>query len=300
MKIYFLSSRPCALTLNGAYFGLTNTFEKFAEVSPKDNLLAEFLPENASPIRFFINETLRFSPPDGCEVYLLKDGVAVFAKDFPPNHFSLPPFLQRKFPACLATLFQQGRVQLSVERDGEIFITTLPPSFSPVELYEAGEYLLVDGKTEIAVYNARAELVLHEQVLSYELVGETLKATLPLSDRLRRTAECEWELTGDEIRQIRFSLRQEGEREQASLRDELIPYAFLESVLIGADFSEFLSDELQEKSSFLREFLGEFLNVILTADPNELGLIRKKSERLFEVCYVKCKVENGKITDVQL
>ena len=137
-------------------------------------------------------------------------------------------------------------------------------------------------------------------MLSYELVGETLKATLPLSDRLRRTAECEWELTGDEIRQIRFSLRQEGEREQASLRDELIPYAFLESVLIGADFSEFLSDELQEKSSFLREFLGEFLNVILTADPNELGLIRKKSERLFEVCYVKCKVENGKITDVQL
>ncbi len=300
MKIYFLSSLPCALTLNGAYFGLTDSFEKFAEVSPKDNLLAEFIPESASPIRFFINENLRFSPPDGCEVYLVKDGVAVFARDFPPKDFSLQPILQKRFPSCLATLFKQGRVQLSIERDGELFIATLPPSLNPAELYEVGEFLLVDGKTEIAVYNARAELILHEQVLSYELENQTLKATLPLSDRLRRTAECEWDCSGETLKQITFSLRQEGAVNTDSLRDELLPYAFLESVLIGADFSDFLSDELSRKSESLREFLGEFSSVVLTENPEELGLVRKKAERLFEVSYVKITVENGKITDVRL
>ena len=299
MKIYFLSSRPCALTLNGAYFGLTDSFEKFAEVSPKDNLLAEFIPEGASPIRFFINENLRFSAPDGCEVYLLKDGVAVFARDFPPNDFSLRPILQKRFSNRLATLFRQGRIQLSIEQDGELFIATLPPSLTPVELYEVGEFLLVDGKTELAVYNARAELMLHEQVLSYEIIEQTLKATLPLSDRLRRTAECEWDCSGEELQQVAFSLRQQG-GEKERLRDELLPYAFLESVLIGAEFSDFLSDELREKAPSLREFLGEFTSVVLTDKPEELGLVRKKAERLFEVCYVKITVENGKICDVRL
>jgi hypothetical protein len=54
MKVYFLSSQPCILTLNGAYFGTTDTFERFLELSPKDNLFVEFTPENGLPIRFFL------------------------------------------------------------------------------------------------------------------------------------------------------------------------------------------------------------------------------------------------------
>ena len=78
MKVYFLSSKPCILTLNGAYFGLTDTFERYAEISPKDNLFAEFTPESGQPIRFFLNENIRLNPPDRCEIYLLKDALAVW------------------------------------------------------------------------------------------------------------------------------------------------------------------------------------------------------------------------------
>ena len=38
MKIYFLSSQPCALIIGGAYFGRTGDFERFAEISLQDNL----------------------------------------------------------------------------------------------------------------------------------------------------------------------------------------------------------------------------------------------------------------------
>ena len=88
MKIYFLSSRPCALMLGGVYFGMTDSFERFAEIEPKDNVFAEFIPEGALPVGFFITEKLRFSPPQGCEIYILRDGVAVYARDFPPSDFS--------------------------------------------------------------------------------------------------------------------------------------------------------------------------------------------------------------------
>ena len=64
MKIYFLSSRPCALMLGGVFFGMINRFERFAEIEPKDNVFAEFIPEGALPVGFFVTEKLRFSPPE--------------------------------------------------------------------------------------------------------------------------------------------------------------------------------------------------------------------------------------------
>ena len=63
MKIYFLSSRPCALFLDGEFAGKTDLFERFADVSPKDNVFVRFVPEGALPVSFFLTERLRFSPP---------------------------------------------------------------------------------------------------------------------------------------------------------------------------------------------------------------------------------------------
>ena len=76
MKIYFLSSRPCALFLDGEFAGRTDLFERFADINPKDNAFVRFVPEGALPVSFFLTERLRFSPPDGCEVYILRDGIA--------------------------------------------------------------------------------------------------------------------------------------------------------------------------------------------------------------------------------
>ena len=59
MKIYFLSARPCALTLNDTYFGITDTFERFAEISLKDRTFVRFAPEGALPIGFFLTENIK-------------------------------------------------------------------------------------------------------------------------------------------------------------------------------------------------------------------------------------------------
>ncbi len=298
MKIYFLSSRPCALTVNGAYFGITDRFEKFAEVSPKDNLFAEFLPEGALPVRFFINEALRFSPPEGCEVYLVKDGIAVYAKHFPPSDFSFRPILQERFENALATVFRQGELHFTLERDGKLFTSTLPPTFTPKRLLSERGVFLVEGENQIAVFDENAKPLLLETVLSFSLENGELRATLPLSDRLNRRAECVFAIDNGTLERSSYVLKQ-GEREDADILSELLPYAFFESVLIGANFEDFLSDELRVKSNSLRSFLGDFVAVTLTPDPNEVGLVYKKAERLFEVRYFRVETENGKITDVK-
>ena len=304
MKIYFLSSRPCALMVNGAYFGLTDRFERFAELSLKDGLYISFMPENAQPLGFFLTENIRFQPPIGFEVYLLKDGVAVYARDFPPSDFVLKTIAQARFDDLLCTLFSQGVPQISIQSSDGFFTAPLSPVFDETTTITTHKGLLfISTNTHLAVYTRKAEEVFFEEVLSFQVEKDELVATLPLSDLFSRTAECRYALTQTSCTRTSLTLRQtrtsRGETDKNKIAQELLPYAFFESVLFGGEYKSMLSNELAKKADDLREFLGDFLSVTLTQNPNVCGLVRQKAERLFEVSYFTVEIENGKIADIK-
>ena len=302
MKIYFLSSQLCSLTLNGVYFGITDRFERFVDVDLRDRIFAQFSPQGAHPIGFFLTEALREVPPEGCEIYLVKDGIAVYARDFPPNDFTLRPIAQARDKNFIATVFSQGQLQLSLESEKGFFVSTLPPSFQTCSIYFYSELCLLEGKNTLALYTKEGKCLLLEDFLDYSVENNELSATLPLSEQLGRVAKCRWELTPDECKQTAFSLVQtrstNGGTGEDELAAELLPYAFFESVLIGAKISEFLSDELQSSADALVDFLGDFTAVIPTNEAQVCGLLRKKAERLYEVAYFKVELSNGKILDI--
>ncbi len=295
MKIYFLSSIPCALYIGGAYFGVVSSFERFAEISLADNLPVQFVPENALPISLFLSESVRFSPPENCEVYLLEDGLALYAKDFQSVDFTFRPIAQNREGNTLATVFSQGGVTLNVQTEEGSFTSPLPPCFRECTISFHGGCILLSTPSEIAVFSTRAELFLQESVLSFSVENDTLTATLPLSDRYQRTAKCVYSLSETGVWQTEYSLLQ-GESVE---KETLLPYAFFESVRIGAEYREFLAPSLQEKASILTEFLGEFLYVLPTENPLVCKLVYKKSPRLFEVKSFTATVEDGLITDIQ-
>ncbi len=297
MKIYFLSDRLCALSLNGVYFGLTDKFERFAEVALSDKLYAQFSPENALPIGFFLTEELRSAPPEGCDVYLLKDGLAVYAYGFPPRDCTLKAIAQIREGQTLATLYTQGALQLSVESPLGFFNAPLPPSFAQGVLSFHGEWIFARTEERLAVCNQKAEILLDERVQEYEVDGNLLTATLPLSDSRNRSAKCTWDLSKG-CRLLAFSLQENGEAD-ASPSDGLLAYAFLETALLQGDFSNFLSDELRKDAERIRSFLGEFIAVTLTKEETTCGLVRKKGERLFSVDEISVTIQDGKIIDVK-
>ena len=301
MKIYFLSSQPCALSVNGCYFGLCDQFERFAELSLQENNYILFQPQSANAIGFFLNEDIRFTAPQGCEVYLLPDGICIFARDFPPNDFSLRVYAQLRDGNTLATLYQQGAVQVSIESDFGFFISTLPPSFCNSNLVFHEELLFVDGRTQLAIFNKKGEKLLQESILSYSVEQGELRLEFPLSECLGRVAKCRYSIRNGDLQRIEFSLLQTqsitGQTE--NLRNELLPFAFFESVLIGADFKRFLSDELQTKADDLPAFLGNFTAVCVTKSPNVCGLVRRKGKDVFTVEYYAVEVKEGKIVDVK-
>lgn len=296
MKIYFLSSQPCALTLNGAYFGLTDRFERFAEVDLRDRVFVQFTPENAHPVSFFLTENIRFSPPQNCAVYLLKDGIAVYAYDFAPVDFTLRPITQKRDRDCLVTIYAQGRAQMTVQTTEGFFNATLPPSFCECEIFFHAGLILLRSPKELAVYTKTAQLLLCEQVLDFSLEEGALRASLPVFDCLGQTADCAWALSADDCKQTEFTLRAQN---RPNVLEELLPYAFFESVLIGGNYADFLCDELLQDAERIRAFLGNFIGVTLTKEPQCCGLIRKKAERLFSVSYYCVEIVDGKITDVK-
>ena len=303
MKIYFLSSLPCSLSVNGCYFGICNDFERFADLSLKDENYILFQPQGANAIGFFLTENIRFTAPIGCEVYLLKNGIAIYAKDFPPIDFSLSVIAQLRHEKTLATLYKQGAIQVSIECEFGFFISTLPPSFSSATLSFHDELLFVEGNNELAIFSKKGQLLFLEKTLSYAVEKNQLSICLPLSNFLGRTANCRYDLSDDTLLQTSFSLTQtkttSGENDQTKIREELLPYAFFESVRIGADYSQFLSETLRDKANDLPAFLGEFTSVTLTKDPAVCGLVRKRQDRLYQVDYFTIEMEEGKIMDVK-
>ncbi len=295
MKIYFLSSKPCALTLNGVFYGRTDEFERSVELSLSDNIYAQFSPADGLPVGFFLNEETLSAPPLGCEVYLLKEGAAIYAYDFPPVDFTLRAVDQKREGDILATLFRQGKLQLSVNSPQGYFNATLPPSFAPQTLLFHSGVILLTGENCLGVYSVKCEKLLVERVREYELQGDTLNATLPLSDSRGRVAKCVWKLSEEACALQSFALQQ-----AAHVSPEgLLAYAFFESVLLHGEWESFLSEELLLDKENIRAFLGEFLSVSLTEEENTCGLVRKKGERLFAVEYFSVKIDKGKIIDVQ-
>ncbi len=297
MKIYFCSSIPAVLTLNELYFGVTDTFERFIDVSLKENIFVRFTPQNALPVSFFLTEDIRFTAPKGVEVYLLRDGIALYARDFPPSDFSLRPLAQIRENNLLATLFFQGDLQLSLTTEKTAFVATLPPRFSTATLSYHNGFVFVETETSLAVYNGRAECVFMEDILSFTKRDNGFTAILRLCDSLNRTAECSYILNGDTCIRETFILRQAFFCEQDKL--ELIPFAFFESVLIGANFETFLSDELLAEKDKIVRFLGDFSAVILTEDPNTCGLLKRCGKRIFEACYYTVTLKDYKILDIR-
>ena len=302
MKIYFLSCQPCMLSLNGAFFGVTDSFERFAEINLSDRIFVKFTPEGAHPVGFFLTDETLNTPPNGCEVYLLKDGIAIRAYDFPPIDCTLQPIAQQRFGETVVSVFKQGRVQLTLQSPDGFFNATLPPSFAVCTLSKHGGLYFLEGTNQLAAYTGGGKCVFLEEISSFSVTETELNATLPLSNALGRVADCAWALSETGCRRTHFSLRQartyQGETDAEKIRDELLPYTFFESVLLGENYAELLSDELRAKANGIVGFLGNFHSVTLTPDPFTCGLIREKATNLYEVNYFTVTVADGKIADI--
>ncbi len=289
MRIYFLSERTCALTVNGIFFGNVDTFERSANVSLGDGITLTFTPvEEFLPHSVLFTEETLFSPPEWLSIYRSGEEIALFAHSFLRADQSLHVLNQTRVGDTLFTLYVQGKLFLNVENASGFHVLPLPERLRDGTPRAYGNGFLWKSNEGFALLSQEGEILLSSEgkILSAQ---DTIKAEVPFHDSLGHVATCEWK--GSEL--VSCTVRTDREPTEATFA-----LALFESVLIGADATPYLHPSLVEKAFSLKEFLGAFTSVVLTDRPDRIGLVYPVRERVYDVRYYVVTVSEGKICNI--
>lgn len=304
MRVYFLSCIPAILKLNGMYIGGIDGFERHIELDPKDKVFAEIIPdENLHGLNFFLDEKFFKSPPPFCDLYLLEGDALIFVREYAVKDSKIEVLHQSRFYGNLITLFAQGALYLSIDGT-EYSLTPLPQSFRN---FTAQSYTLA-GREVFAVSNGKhliivsdsGKIVFKSAANGFEC-SDTLKITAEFETCTAAQAECEYSYDGESLHLISAKTNELRPPEK-----EILHFAFFESVLTAADFTNYLSDELKAKADNLRGYLGDFVAVtvppekfyIVHGDIKAAGLVYPKAENLFEIKYFAVDSDGEKILNI--
>lgn len=304
MRIYFLSCTPAILKLNGTYAGGVDLFERHVDIDLNDNILAEIVPgENLQPVNFFINSALLSSPPDFMDVYLLPGEAIIYIRRFSSRDTRLNIIYQARFDGNLVTVFSQGEVYLSIE--GKNYsLTPIGSRFKAVRAEQksiAGYPVLAlhGGDGLVVISHTGAQLFANEVIFAE--FGATFQTGVRFETCTGAEAHCEYSYDGEKLTLISSKTV-----EKQPINENILHFAFFESVMTFGNFAAYLSPELAPKAADLKDYLGEFTGVTVPTEqfclshPNEqaAGLVYPERENLFIIKYFAVQVANGKIDNI--
>ena len=306
MRIYFLSERTAALKLNGAYMGVIDSFERFVDVESGTKILAEVVPDgDALPLSFFIEDALFTSPPDFLDVYLCGGDAVIYVSRFESRTRGLKVVAQTYFCGGQYTLFlTDGRVYLNCERGDNCTLHELPRCCENASLSEDKidrfPVLLVNGARYVAIISEDGRRVFYNPAESWQC-GDKLTVTVNFNTCAGCKAVCTFGYDGAQM-----TLEGSRTEERVPPAEEVLHFAFFESVLTRGNFTKYLCDDLKKSAAALPEFLGEFVDVSIPykkfydvhGDIKAAGLVYPQSKNLFTVKYFAVDIENGKITNI--
>lgn len=309
MRIYFLSVSPAALKLDGAYLGIIDGFERFADVDEtelKRGVFCEAVPQGAAcQVTFILCGDLFKNPPDFADVYLTDGDAVIYIRKYPPVGGKLEIIAQHFFKTITATLFSEnGGLYLNCVNGSSSNLYELSPKFIKAEFSERTlcgfDVLFLEGDGCIAVISDSGKRVFYNPAESFTC-GDYLTVTVNFNTCAMCKAECRFLYDGEKM-----TLDSSVTREYAEPSPKVFHFAFFESVLTKGDFKKYLSDELSEKADDLPSFLGEFIDVTVPysrffekhGDITAAGLVYPVGRNLFEVKYFAVDISDGKISNI--
>lgn len=304
MRVYFLSYLPAVLKLNGMFIGTIDCFERRLELDPADGVFAEIVPgNNLQPVNFFLNEEFFSDPPPFADVYRMQGDALINIREYGVKDVKLAVIYQTRFYGSLITVFSQGGIYLSSEGT-EYEMSALPSAFSSltaeVKALAGREVLVLRGGDYLLIISDGGKKIFLNRVEAAEL-GDTLKITAAFETCTAAAAECEFSYDGEGLTLIASKTV-----ESRPPEEDILHFAFFESVLTRGDFAKYFDDELKPRASDLMSYLGEFISVTVPPEKFYLehgkiraaGLVYAVKENLYDVKYFAVDLSNGKISNI--
>lgn len=269
--------------------GTVDAFERACEINPKDGIFCELKATGCVPVCFTFDEDFLFSPPPQVKLYFTQGEVAVYICDFLRADQSLKPLASARIYDTHLRLYMQGRLFLELARGSDLKLIPLCDYLEEGKLFAIGNDFLVEAEKGFALVSNDGRIIVQSQGKVLEKEG-SLKAEIPFHDSMGHTAMCVWE--GETMTACNIQTH-------LPPTEATFALALFESVLIGADASSFLSDELAPRAGALKAFLGDYCSVVLSNEPRRVGLVYERKERVYDVRYFIVSVQDNKITNIE-
>ena len=310
MYYYFLSNFPAVIKINGAYLGTLSNSAKTFENNGGDTPFVEVtsLSFPSKTYAFLLNQEFLSCKNNHISITDLKGGY--FIKFLLPISTDFSVIKQEKFEGLTATVFNDNGLKLSIETATDFYYENLDFSFESVNIFPVMLYNLAflgvefnGDKKRLALYHIteKVDKKFFSEVTEYSF-SNGLYTKFEILDISKHIVEINWEFTNGEFIEEQKNVTQSASFCIANLPKDILPYAFLEDLLVGGEIKEYLTEDMFSKENKLKGYLGNFLGVCpppIFRNPLEVGLIYAKDTNIFEVNYYIFEFEKGKICNIK-
>ncbi len=310
MQYYFCSTAECALKINGEFICVLNnspvsvtpkTSSPFIEVYPTNNGCGNFFT-------FILNQNFLNCPPDRIMVTDLDGGYLITFTE-QPNNMPFSVIKQQKYPFSIATVFTQNGYNLTIETHDDFFTQTLPVSkIDDVEFFLLHDRVLAIGLKSktcallIFDLNKKITKLLEIQVDDFEF-SSSINTTQNYLDIAKHVKKTEWQYVDNQIKPKNVRLDKDINFSPDTLPCDILPYAFLEELLVDGDYKSYLGEEVLKHSDKLKAYFGEYLGVCPPPSfisQDKIGLIYSDGKNKYKLKYASFNIINRKITNFKL
>lgn len=296
MNIILYSTKPCAVKIEQTTFNLC-PLNPVLITEPTPNCILEFFP----PAPFcgavccisqpFLNKNVQIIDLYG-DIIIIPTFVLSRNLPFEKHRQSTHNFfgVQTTFSLVtdgvakliIATPYQSEQIDLPfIATDFTIYPCNEKPLFV-IEIFAR--------KKVVIVFDLQNFCTLFKGVCDSFELDKNLSLTTSYCDICKHTVTNVWEIT-DSVKLLCKKVT----AKQKQFLPEVLPFAFLEEVRVGGDYSQFLSNALKPNANLCPQFLGEFKHVlppILPLQNDKLILTYQKTAKFFS-----CTISHGKIAD---
>lgn len=309
MYYYFSSINTCYVKLNGVFFGKLSPTAKPINVELA-NPVIEILPIDGlgTNLNFALNEDFLLSPPDFAVVTDLKGGYLIKILNYEiKSGFNL--ICQQKTNSCLLTAYNDFGTKLSFESKNGFNIVNINCVFFDVKIstiQSNGEnYFAVDfigNKHSFYVFSSDGTQLLFKEA-DFINVNSTIYLEIEHNDVLKHVEKTEYKIENGNVVEISRILKTKKEYSPFLFNEKIIPYIFLENLLVGDAVIPFISEELTSSDKTVKDYFNGVLGVFPPPsfrNSNEVGLLFLKDKNLYEVKYATFEMQDKKITNFKI
>lgn len=310
MYYYFSCQYPSAIKLNGIFYGFLGKDVKSINILPGELPLIEIcsLSGKEQTINFLPDKNFLTSPPDNVLITDMRGGYLINISSFQKNScFKI--IGQQKYSDSVITVFNENGVKVSIDCEKDFLADDISANITFVEFYrtEAFEVPLIGiklGETNIlTVYSLgeKIQKVYFRETAEFSFEGG-FSTVCVFNDMAKHKVSTSWEYLKNSLSPKEQTISCSERWKINKLPSKLLPFAFLEELLVGGNLSEFLAENMLANADKLSGYLGNFIGIMpppIFRSIDEVGLVFPNGKNKYIVNYIKTEIVENKIVNVK-